>query len=374
MNNPIRLALVITELEVGGAEKCLVELATHIDRQRFTPVVYSLGPRPDSKKDALVRRLEETQIEVHFFDLDKWSDYWGGVRRLAAALRRQRAEIVQTFLFHANVLGTRAARRAGVRRIATGVRVADPRRWRSIVERWTTRSADRFVCVSHGVAEHCRRRGFATRKLVVIPNGIDLAAWDSAEPANLTHFGLPPGQRAIVYVGRLDAQKRVKPLVALMATELAAAIPKHDLLLVGEGPLRSPLEELAGRLRIGSRVHFAGWRPDVPNVLAAADLLVLPSQWEGMPNAVLEAMAAGKPVVATLAEGVQELLGERVAEQGVPLGAGWAPFCDRITAILGNSQTARDLGRHNQERAQRHFSREAMLAAYERLYFELASR
>jgi glycosyltransferase involved in cell wall biosynthesis len=371
MNDPIRLALVITELEVGGAEKCLVELVTRIDRQRFAPVVYSLGPRPQPERDALVRRLEEARIETQFLNLQKWSDFARGARQLAGALQKQKAEIVQTFLFHANVLGTRAARKAGVPRVATGIRVADPRGWRSTVERWTTRSADRFVCVSQGVAEHCRRRGFAADKLVVIPNGIDVSVWENAQPADLTRLGLSKNRRAIVYVGRLDPQKGLQPLIAQLP-DLFRELPDHDLLLVGDGPQRTALQVQAQALQIEARVHFAGWQPDTAGILAASDLLVLPSRWEGMPNAVLEAMAAGKPVVAMKAEGVQELLGESISSQGVDLADGCTALLDRALALVRNQHLANDLGRANQERARRCFSLDAMLAAYEGLYFGLA--
>jgi glycosyltransferase involved in cell wall biosynthesis len=309
---PVDLALVITELEPGGAERCLVELATRLDRSHFSPVVYSLGPRPPQGRTVLVERLANADIPTHFLDLRRPWHYPAGVRRLAALFRQQQPQIVQTFLFHANVLGSRAARTAGVPHLVSGIRVADPRWWRTAVERWATARADRIVCVSQGVADVCRRRGFAAEKLVVIPNGIDASRWRDAQPAELAQFGVPFGRRVFLFVGRLDEQKGLLPFFAQLP-RLLAELPRHDFLLVGEGPQRESLLAEVRRAGIADRIHFAGWQADVPAIMAAVDLLVLPSRWEGMPNVVLEAMAAGKslgipPWPVTLAGGIRPAL------------------------------------------------------------------
>jgi len=373
-SDPLRLALVITELHPGGAERCLVELATRLDRQRFSPVVYSLGPRPPQSRQFLVERLAAAEIPTHFLDLESGWQFFRGVSKLAAMLREQRAEIVQSFLFHANVVAARAARKASVKRLATGIRVADPRWSRAVVERLATRRADAIVCVSQSVAEFCRRRGFPAKKLVVIPNGIDVARWRDAKPADLTQFGVPPGRRVFVYVGRLDKQKGLDHFFFNLPL-IFDDLPRHDLLLVGEGDQESLLREMAQTITImqgtRSRIHFAGWQSNTPEIVAASELLVLPSRWEGMPNVVLEAMAAGKPVVASRAEGVNELLGDAAAEQTGRFGK-LGEYPAAMEAILTAPSLAADLGRRNQERAIQKFSVENMVAKYEQLYFTLA--
>ena len=372
MTDPIRLALVITELEPGGAERCLVNLATRIDRQRFEPVVYSLGPRPPACRDVLVGHLEAAGVPVQFLGLTHWSQYFHGVRRLAGMLAEQRTQIVQSFLFHANVLAARAAVHANVPHVCTGIRVADPRRTRTSVERWATGRADRHVCVSQSVAHFCRQRGFAAEKVVVIPNGIDVDRWKNARPSDLTQFGVPAGRRAIVYVGRLDPQKGLAQFFGEL-TQLFKHVPDHDLLMVGDGPEAAVLKQAAHSLGVADRVHFAGWQADVPEIVSASDLLVLPSLWEGMPNVVLEAMAAGKPVVATRSEGVAELLGEGVAEQSVEI-AQFDQFPDMASAMLNNPNLANELGRQNKRRAEQHFSLTTMVGRYEELFTSLADR
>jgi glycosyltransferase involved in cell wall biosynthesis len=370
-NAPVKLALVITELEPGGAERCLVELATRLDRSRWSPVVYSLAPRPPAGRDLLVSRLEASGVPVSFLGTDRVWQANVAVSRLAEHLREQRPQLVQAFLFHANVVAARAAAAVRVPHFFAGMRVADPRWWRTAAERWTTTAAQRFVCVSQSVAEFYRRRGFDAQKLVVIPNGIELARWQNATPFDWQMLGMPAGRRVLLYVGRLDRQKGLdRLLVELPAT--FRPLPDHHVVLVGEGPAKEALMRRAGRLRVAHRVHFAGWRSDVPSLMAAADVLVLPSRWEGMPNVVLEAMAVGKPVVATQAEGTVELLGLGAQEQTVAVGD-WCGFRAQLVTIAGDPDLAARLGERNRDRAQQ-FSIENAIVRYDRLFTSVVRR
>ena len=366
--SPIPLALVITELEPGGAERCLVELATRLDRSRFSPVVYSLAREPGADKRMLVDRLAQAQIPTHFLGLTSAWQYFTAVRRLAEMFQREQTQIVQSFLFHANIVGARAARTAGVPHVLTGIRVADPRWWRISLERAATKAADRHVCVSQSVSENCRHRGFDSQKLVVIPNGIDINRWRNALPTNVADFGVPAGRRAILYVGRLDSQKGLDRFFR----ELPAVfreLPSHDLVLAGDGPQKAALVRIAQRYGIESRVHFAGWQDNIPSLVAACHLLVLPSRWEGMPNAILEGMASGKPVIAMQAEGVVELLGLAALDQSAPRGD-WRSFRARLIEVAKDDALAADLARRNEGRAQQ-FSIDFMIERYSRLYESL---
>jgi glycosyltransferase involved in cell wall biosynthesis len=370
MPRPIRLALVITELAPGGAERCLVQLATRLDRSRFCPIVYSLAPEPSPGRRELVDCIRAAGIEAIFLGHNSPRRVLTAVRQLAAGFRQRPPDVVQTFLFHANVVGALATRRAGISSFVLGERVADPRRWRAWLERWAGRDAARVVCVSQSVADHCRRFGYPAERLEVIPNGIDVAAFAEAEPLNLCELGLPSGRCGIVYIGRLHQQKGLQSLLAA-APNFLRTLPNHDLILVGDGPERRSLEQLAGESGFGKRIHFVGWRTNIPSLLAASDLLVLSSQWEGMPNVILEAMAAGKAVIATRAEGVVELLGEQAEPQTVALRDG-AGFATRIAELAADESTRERLGRMNQARAASTFSLAAMVQRYARLYETLA--
>ncbi len=367
---PIRLALVITELAPGGAERCLVHLATKLDRSRFCPIVYSLGPEPNAGRRELVDNLRAADVEVTFLGHASPHRVLTAIGQLAAQFLRQPPDVVQTFLFHANVVGALAARRADVSSVVLGERVADRRRWRAWLERWAGRDAARVVCVSQSVADHCRRLGYPAERLVVIPNGVDVAAFAGAVPLDLRELGLPLGRRGIVYIGRLHKQKGLQSLLA-NAARFLGPLPNHDLILVGDGPERRSLEQLARESGFAERIHFVGWRTSVPSLLAAADLLVLSSRWEGMPNVILEAMAAGKAVVATRAEGVLELLGEQAEPQTVALHDE-AGLATRIAELAADVSTRERLGRLNQARAASTFSLAAMVQQYSRLYETLA--
>ncbi|MDX1944121.1 MAG: glycosyltransferase [Pirellulaceae bacterium] len=368
---PIRLAFVITELWPGGAERCLANLAMGLDRERFEQVVYSLKVRPPAGKDQLVNQLEAAGVPVRFLELRSPGQILSAVRKLAGHFSAQRPQIVQSFLFHANIVGSAAASRANVPHVALGVRVADPRRWRAWAERWLGRRADKIVCVSQGVADFCRQRGYPSDKLLVIPNGVDVERFANATPIHPTALGLPADRKFFVFIGRLDRQKGLADLLQHLPDTLAAN-PRHDFVLVGDGPERTSLAGLAAQLKIAERVHFAGWRDDVPAILAGAELLVLPSRWEGMPNVVLEAMAAGKPVAATRAHGVVELFGQGADRQTVAVDQP-GTLAAKIGDFLQSPQALSELRQLNRLRAEHEFSLAAMIARYDRLYTALAA-
>ncbi len=215
------------------------------------------------------------------------------VRALSAAWRAWKPDVVQTFLFHANNLGRVAAWRAGVPHVVSGIRVVERRgRYRLWLDRWTDRWVEKHVCVSRSVADFSRTTGgLPADKLMVIPNGIDVARYENVPPIAAAELSLPAGRRWITYVGRLDPQKGLQWLIEQVPGWLAVH-PQHDLLMVGTGPERRELENLAARVAPAGRVNFVGWQANVPGILAASDVLVLPSRWEGMPNVVLEAMAS----------------------------------------------------------------------------------
>jgi len=371
MSQPVQLALVITELEVGGAERCLVQVACGLDRTRFAPRVYSLAARPVESRSSLVRQLEDAGIPVRFVGVRAVWQFAAAVRRLRAMLAEQQPHVVQTFLFHANVIGTIAVRGFPGVRLVHGMRVADPSRFRQAIERHSAARADRVVCVSRSVSEFCATRlRVPGDKRVVIPNGIDADAYRGVPPADLGQFGLPPGRRAIVFVGRLHPQKGLDWFLSL-APQMFQQLPDHDLLMVGDGPERGRLESLVRSLRLAQRVHWAGWSPHVAPLLLASDLLVLPSRWEGMPNVLLEGMAAGLPVLSTRAHGVEELLGPLGDRQTADFGDGEA-YLARLIRLASDRKESVELGRRNRARVEQFFSRRAMLQAYEQLYASLA--
>jgi starch synthase (maltosyl-transferring) len=365
---PLRLALCITDLEAGGAERCLVELATRVDRARFEPVVYSIARRPPPPRDVLVRRLEQSGVACRFLQAATSWSFPIALRRLTGLLAAQRPQVVQTFLFHANILGRLAARWAGSPPVLAGIRVAEHgSRWHLWLDRWTHGLVVRHVCVSDAVARFAEVRGkLPPEKMVVIPNGIDATQYPASRPADLVALGVPAGHAVVTFAGRLEWQKGVDWLIASAPPWLKRR-PECDLLVVGEGPESRQLVAQCKMLGISGRVHFAGWRDDLPAILAASRLLVLPSRWEGMPNVVLEAMASRLPVVATDVEGLRELLGSQAGPQLVPPGDHQA-LGTRILSLLDDSGMAGEIGQSNRDRVEQAFSLDRVIAAYQDLW------
>ncbi|MBI3861746.1 MAG: glycosyltransferase [Planctomycetia bacterium] len=361
----VRIAFCITDLDPGGAERALVQLVTRLDPARWQPAVFCLAA-----EGALAGELRAAGVVVTCLGARRWTNV-GAVWRLSRALRQFHPALVQTFLFHANLSGRIAGRVAGVRHIVSGIRVAERRsRWPLWIDRATNWMVHATVCVSQAVAEFSiREAGLSRRKIVVVPNGVDVSKFTAATPADLGLLGIPPGSETLLTIGRLDRQKGLATLVEAAAR----VIPKHPnvhFLLVGEGPERGPIENLIQQKGLGTRIHVAGWRSDVPDLLAAGSALVLPSLWEGMPNVVLEAMAAGLPVVATRVEGVAELVREGETGLTVPAESP-QELAGAIEKLLGDPEAAWAMGHAGRERAAAEFTWETMTRRYEALYESL---
>jgi glycosyltransferase involved in cell wall biosynthesis len=217
------------------------------------------------------------------------------------------------------------------------------------------RMADGFVAVSDDVADAVRATYRPPRdRLFVIPNGVDLDRYRGpAEREAVRHeLGLDAGARLIIVVAKLYAQKGHAALLdALSAT---SPQPQDAVLLLGEGPEREHLERMV-RDRGLSMVRFLGNRPDVPRLLAASDLFVLPSLWEGLPMALLEGMAAGLPVVATDVAGSRQVV--RNGRDGILVPPGdAAALASAMAAVLANDEERARLGRAARDRVEQEFS------------------
>lgn len=308
VSEPRRIALCITDLDAGGAERALVQIATRLVPLGWSPKVFCLsGP------GALVEPLEQAGIPVVCLGASD-RRRWRAVRQLTRELRAWRPALVQTFLFHANLAGRWSAWRAGIGTTVCGVRVAErDAPWRMRLDRWTQLLVRKNVCVSQGVADFMVREvGIAAEKVCVIPNGVDFERYAAGEAFDWRELGIASPARVVLFVGRLHPQKGPELLLRALLPRLRSTADVH-LVYVGEGPLRETLEERITAEGLPTRVHLCGRREDVPALLRAATCLAAPSRWEGMPNVILEAMAAGCPVVATNVEGSRELIEDGVS-------------------------------------------------------------
>lgn len=362
-DEPVPIALVITDLDVGGAERSMVALATRLNRRRWAPQVVALAAR-----GALADELDAAGIRCSCLGVNRRRPIQA-VCRLAAVFNQRKPWLVQSFLFHANVAARLAAPLAGWPKVVGGFRVAEREKlWHLTLERLTQRLSVGSVCVSEGVAEYMRARGgWPADRLLVIPNGVDVGRFEGVEPLDRTTLGVTPGQVLALFVGRIEAQKDLDTLLKASQTVLEAC-PHWRLLIAGEGPDRVRLERESSTVPgLAESIRWLGFRADIPRLLATADLLVLPSRWEGMPNAVIEAMAAGKAVVATDVEGTRDLV--------LPGTTGWlvppaAP--ESLAAALIEAANRADLRRRfglaGKQRIARHFSLDSVVNQYEALW------
>jgi glycosyltransferase involved in cell wall biosynthesis len=377
---PLRIDLVVTEMFVGGAERCLTELAIGLRSRGDTVRVASIGRLPTGRKAALVERLADHQITVQSAGCDSPWQAWNAYRWLRSWFRQGRPEVVQTMLFHANVLGTFAARAAGVPVCVGGLRVAEKRGTRLLIEKQAIKRMNAVICVSRSVQRFADEVfGQTAVPKHVIGNAIDIDAVDQVPPVDWTTLGWPSDAQVVLFVGRLHHQKGIDLLVEAIRPLLAQTNSRGGqqddrpmrCLLVGDGPLRQSLQQEAERLG-PDRFQLAGWRADCMALIKGCRLLVLPSRYEGMPNVVMEAMAAGKPVAATTVHGVEELLGASAGGQTCP-PEDPAALRQLIEQLWQDRSAAEELGRINRQRVVSSHRIDAMIDRYRSVYASITA-
>ena len=309
----MRIDLVITELNVGGAEKALTRLACGLRQRGHETRVLSIGSRPRTPRDALVHRLESEGIPVEFGGFDSSAKLVSAIRWLIDQLRSRPADVCQTFLFHANCLGAYAAQKAGVECTVGGIRVAEDRPLRCFVERCAARRMRHAVCVSDAVRSFAESRLAIPRdRLSVIANGTELIDLNRSVPFDWTNLGLSGDAKVILFVGRLHPQKGIE----LLQQQFSAILGRDGdrrLVIIGDGPLRDSIDSWIRRTD-QTRIRLLPFQRDIAPFLLGSELLILPSHYEGMPNVVLEAMAASRAVVCSRVEGAAELFGKHLPD------------------------------------------------------------
>jgi len=290
---PTRVALVIGQLTVGGAEHQLRELLRGLDRHRFTPFVYCLANAGGAESGTEVESAPLRTIGAKG---------WTRARRLADAMRADAVQLVHSWLYIANTYAW-AARRQGLRvPLVTSARNCKSQGWvHHAANLVAFRSSARIIVNSRQVGDYIVQRYAAPRQAIeVVYNGVDTKRF---HPLDRNHGDA----LTVVTAGRLVAQKN-PTLFVEAAARIAAAFPGIRFVMLGDGPLRPAVEAQIERLGMKGTIELAGERHDVEKGFAQADLFWLTSSWEGLPNVVLEAMACGLPVIATNVGGTSELL------------------------------------------------------------------
>lgn len=380
----IRLMKFLTIFGIGGTEKQVVNLTKRMDRSAFD-LSFGCTNRWGALLDEVVQHQGIDVVEYPLSSLYNFNAFRQQFR-FARELRKSRTQIVHSYNFYANVFCIPAARLAGVPCVVASIRdlgiYLSPAKL--MLQRLVCRMADRVVVNAGAIRDWLVEQGYPAHKIVVIRNGVDTSRFGTRnDGARLRQeLGLPPKVPLVTMLARLSPTKGIDHFLEA-AAKLRGLHPDAYFLLVGECFMRSPegefvvdhryrkvLQDKVESLGLADRVIFAGLRKDVPDVLAAAAVSVLPSLSEGISNTLLESMAAGVPVVATRVGGTPEAVTD--GEQGllVPPGDSEA-LAAAISRVLSDPLLATRLGDNGRRRVAEEFSFEAVVRRTEALYREL---
>jgi glycosyltransferase involved in cell wall biosynthesis len=368
-----RVAHVITTLDVGGAEKLLAGVVRHTPGVALVVSIAPLGP--------VAAELEAMGIEVAGLDVSGWHDLPRAARQLTRLLAESRPDVVQTWMYHADLLGGWAARRAGIEALAWSLHASDlPRgevatrtlRLRRVAARLSHHWPDAIVCTSTATLELHRDLGYDVTKLRLIRNGFEAAPVRSTPDELRQELGIPGSAVVVMRAGRLDPQKDWYGFSQALTQVLDRHADVHVLGCGrGVGPDAPALRALVSPAW-RDRVHLIGLRDDIAALHAVADIAVSSSAFgETFPLVIGEAMAAGVPVVTTDVGDSSELVGPTgiVVPPRDP-----AALASAVEELVRDPARRRDLGARAQARVRDRYAIERTAEAYAALHAELAAR
>ncbi|MFZ4777161.1 MAG: glycosyltransferase [Terrimicrobiaceae bacterium] len=362
-----RVLHVIDSLHLGGAQEVVLNLATCGNRQRFTHEVATMHGQ-----GVYWDRMAALGIPLHSLSPHKLFP-WYAVS-LPALLLRGGFDIVHCHLVASNIIAKPLARLCGVPVVLNHDHTNDDYRandrLRLLLDTLSNRLASHIITVS----DSCRRflisrEGVPAGKITLIQNAIDLQRFSPAcgkRSDARKMLGLPENAPVIAGVGRLNPQKNFSLFIRI-AAQVLNRHPSAVFLLAGQGPEESLLRSLAQEYGLGDRLRFCGYVPDTRQVYLAADILLMPSLFEGLPMTLLEAMAMRVPVVASALDGIAEVVEDGRDGFLVPSGDA-EKFCGRVCALIEDPVLATTVGSAAAEKISRRFSSARMCAEVEQIY------
>ncbi len=351
------IAVFLTAFEPGGTERQITELINRLDHEQFKVHVACLHRRGAWLPRVLDRAASVVEFPISGFARAATA---GQMWQFALWCRRERIAVVQTCDLYTNIFGLPGAALARV-----PVRIGSRRELnpdKSIgqirLQRLAYRAATRVVANSQAAKQVLEAEGLAPGSIAVIPNGVNPAFLGAVERRRPV--------RTIITVANLRPEKSHETLLAAAAA-MASTHPDVRFQIVGDGPRRQELQRLSESLGLAARVEFLGHREDVPALLAAADLFVLPSRSEAFPNGAIEGMAAGLPVVACAVGGLLDLIEDGRTGVLVPPGDSEA-LHGALAALVSDPQRAHRIGAAARTAVEQRYSFDRMVGSFEHLY------
>lgn len=367
----INILHIYQNSKIGGVQQQLLSLLKAYSRERFNPIFCCLGP-----KEEIGKEIEETKIEFIPLNKLRYNRFsLGIVLELYRLMKKKQIHVVRTHRYRSNLYGRLAAFLAGVPVIIASVHDnyrTDKRPKRRIMNRILSKITDKIVAVSEDVKEDIiRYDSINPSKIDVIPNGIDVERFNPEK--NTTdirkEFSLEDDDIVIGFIGRIVPAKGLKYLLNALPY-LKEEFKSIKLLIVGEGSLVEELKERAKKNNIFDNILFTGRRRDIPEILASINIFVMPSIAEGLPNALLEAMAMGKPIVTTEVGGIPEIVKNGFNGLLVP-PRDTLSLSKAIKELISNDRLAAKLGQAARDLVHDNLSIKAIAQKWQSLYLSI---
>lgn len=358
----VRVLFLVDSLARGGTERNISVLSRHIDVDRYAPSLWVLRPRHSPGEEIEVDRISVRWLNRRPRNPLHWV-------RTASEIAASGFGLVQAFSPSSAICAGLGSLVQGCPPVVVSVattRLPPGSRIKPSLYRWVLRRSPAITANSESVCRFLRSLGVPEARVSLVPNGHEeIPLLGSAEVGALkAELGIGSADTVIGYTGRLIASKRVEDLVRAM--DLLRERRNLKALIVGWGPARAKLEREVRRLRLGQQVHFLGLRRDVGRLLQVCDLFVFPSEFEGLPNSVIEAGMVGLPVVACDVDGVRDVVRNRREALLVPPRSPNA-LATAIQEVLDDQALAEALGQAASARAAT-FSIESSLDCLYRVY------
>jgi glycosyltransferase involved in cell wall biosynthesis len=352
LDTPIKLAVLLQDLEFGGTQRYAIHLLQHINRELFSPELWVLRGGSD-----MLAAAQATGAKIVHLSHSSWVGP-DALTNLAWKLCRDKPQILYTLTVVPNIWGRVFGRVARVPVIVSGYRSLFPNQH----ERWLWPLSDRIICNAHALKEiMIQRYRVASERIAVVPNAVDT---DHFKPFPNQGFIRP----TVLSIGRLVDDK--DPLNLLEGFRLASErVPHAQFVIMGNGPLRAELDARIVAHFLDGKIKLLAGVPDVRLAMRSASVFVLASVREASPNVIIEAMAMGLPVVATRVGGIPELIEDGktgiLVEPGDPRG-----LADAVATVLADENRRREMGLLGRRRVEEFHSLRYMVTETERVFLE----